>query len=122
MDTQQPSEVTLVRRGAGGRFLPGTAGGPGRNSERAVALREAMLEELTPADLGELTRRLYDLAMGGDCRAADILLKRLLPAITTGSSVQVAIQNNTTNGRTLATTILQRMREEQPGTQDGEIL
>lgn len=117
MADEQPA-VTVIKRDEQGRFLRGTQGGPGRLPERSIALRDALLAEIKPKEVAALGRKLFDLALSGDLKAADILLNKLIPKGQSGGT-NIAIVNQT-DGRTLATTILARMREERGEAQDGE--
>lgn len=62
-------------RDAHGRFAPGNAGGPGNPYARQVAaLRKEVAQFLAEGRLRPLAERLYELSMGGDVRAAKLLL------------------------------------------------
>lgn len=96
MTEQTP--CTIVRRGEGGRFLPGTAGGPGRLPERAIQLRDALLNAITDEEIQQVGRKLLELGMAGDLKALEILLNKLIPKGAATSGTTVMIQNNTGTG------------------------
>ena len=86
-DATSPPELKLLTvskpskalRGPGGRFLPGTAGGPGNPLAAHVhALRAALLSAVTPEELAVVCRTLLRQAQGGDVAAARLLFDRLL--------------------------------------------
>jgi len=115
----EQTPVTVIKRDEQGRFLRGTQGGPGRLPERSIALRDALLAEIQPAEVAALGRKLFDLALSGDLKATQILLDKLIPR-GQGGGTSIAIVNQT-DGRTLATTILERMEQERSAPQDGEM-
>lgn len=62
-----------------GRFLPGNAGGPGNpHGQRVAALRSAMLETVTPADMVAVAKQLIRAARGGDVAAMKVFFERTL--------------------------------------------
>ncbi len=62
-------------RDSRGRFAPGNKGGPGNPfARRCAALRQALLEEVTPGDLKAIMRALIDQARVGDLAAAKLVL------------------------------------------------
>jgi len=66
-------------RGPGGRFLPGTAPGPGNPLAAHVhELRVALLEAVTPEMIAGVAKVLVREALQGDVAAARVLLDRLL--------------------------------------------
>ena len=66
-------------RTASGRFAKGNPGGPGNpHSRRVAALREALLESVTEADIRAVAKALVSKAKGGDIPAVRELLDRLL--------------------------------------------
>ena len=65
---------------SGGKFVAGNPGGPGNPHAGQVArLRSAMLEAVTPDDLRAVTRKLVEMAIGGDLKAVDLLLTQDSP-------------------------------------------
>jgi hypothetical protein len=63
------------QRAANGQFAPGNIGGPGNPYNRKVAaLRQAMLETITPEDLQEVLAAVLFKAKMGDLAAAKLLL------------------------------------------------
>jgi len=78
MTTLTKPEKT-ARRDAQGRFLPGTAGGPGNPMAQHVnRLRRALLEAVTEEDMRAVVAALLAQAKGGDVAAAKELLLRCL--------------------------------------------
>lgn len=63
-------------RDSAGRFVPGTAPGPGRPAGYARSFAEVV----TPEALAEVLTVVLDAARKGDLRAADLILRRALPA------------------------------------------
>ena len=62
-------------RDANGRFVKGNAGGPGNPFGRQVAaLRQALLDAVTPEDIDAIALTLIEFAKGGDVQAAKLLL------------------------------------------------
>lgn len=62
-----------------GRFLPGNGGGPGNpHGQRVAALRSAMLETVTPADMVAVAKELIRAARGGDVAAMKVFFERTL--------------------------------------------
>jgi hypothetical protein len=58
-----------------GQFAKGNPGGPGNPFARQVAaLRKALLESISAADIKAIAAKLRDLAKGGDIAAAKLLL------------------------------------------------
>src|SRR5579871_686306 len=61
---------TPAGRDSRGRFAPGNKGGPGNPyTRRCAALRQAMLDVVTPEDLQAIMRELIDRARQGDIAA-----------------------------------------------------
>ncbi len=70
-----PTSTVKGGRDRQGRFAPGNKGGPGNPyTRRCAALRQAMLEEVTPGDLKAILRALIDTARLGDLAAARLVL------------------------------------------------
>lgn len=66
-------------RDAGGRFLPGWRGGPGNPyAGQVAALRAALLQAVTPADVEAVAKMLIRKARKGSIPAAKELLDRVL--------------------------------------------
>ena len=66
-------------RGEDGRFLPGNPGGPGNPYPRQVAaLRNSILQAVTPKDIEEIIRAQIEQAKQGDTVAAKFILERVL--------------------------------------------
>src|SRR5205814_10512743 len=64
---------------ANGRFAPGNKGGSGNPFARQVAaLRQALLDAVSPDDLADIARALADKAKRGDVAAAKVLLTYLV--------------------------------------------
>src|SRR5205823_3604927 len=64
---------------ANGRFAPGNKGGSGNPFARQVAaLRQALLDAVSPDDLAEIAKALADKAKRGDVAAAKVLLTYLV--------------------------------------------
>ncbi len=84
--------ITGEGRDARGRFVVGNPGGPGRPR----GYNEAILEACTPEDLSKIVAVLVAKAIGGDVRAAEVLLRRMAPE-------RVAIEHSGPDGG--ATTI-----------------
>src|SRR5262245_24153096 len=62
-----------------GRFAAGNPGGPGNPFARQVAaLRQAVLDSVTPADMQTVVRKLIELAAAGNVPAARLLLSYAL--------------------------------------------
>ena len=62
-----------------GRFVKGNAGGPGNpHAGRVGQLRTAMLDTVTAEDVRAITRKLVELARGGDVRAMKEIFDRSL--------------------------------------------
>jgi len=62
-----------------GRFLPGNPGGPGNPHVAAVgAWRKALVEAVTPEDVGAVTRKLVAKAKEGESWAVKELFDRCL--------------------------------------------
>ena len=62
-------------RDAKGRFAAGNAGGPGNPFARQVAaLRQALLDSVTPADMQAVAKALIQHAVAGNVQAAKLLL------------------------------------------------
>jgi hypothetical protein len=62
-----------------GRFLPGTAPGPGNPMARRTAqYRRAIREAVSPEDLVQIIKVLMDKALAGDVQAAREVLDRVL--------------------------------------------
>ncbi|MCH8164626.1 MAG: hypothetical protein IH889_03360 [Planctomycetes bacterium] len=68
-----------VLRDERGRFIPGTAGGPGSPHVRKIAkLRSALIQAVSPADLRAIIGKLIEKAKAGDTIAAREVLDRCL--------------------------------------------
>ena len=66
-------------RGEDGRFLPGNPGGPGNPYRRQVAaLRNSILQAVTPKDIEEIIKAQIAQAKQGDTVAAKFILERVL--------------------------------------------
>jgi hypothetical protein len=66
-------------RGEDGRFLPGNPGGPGNPYPRQVAaLRNSILQAVTPKDIEEIIKAQIAQAKQGDTVAAKFVLERVL--------------------------------------------
>jgi hypothetical protein len=66
-------------RGEDGRFLPGNPGGPGNPYPRQVAaLRNSILQAVTPKDIEEIIKAQIAQAKQGDTVAAKFILERVL--------------------------------------------
>ena len=66
-------------RGEDGRFLPGNPGGPGNPYPRQVAaLRNSILQAVTPKDIEEIIKAQIAEAKQGDTVAAKFVLERVL--------------------------------------------
>ncbi len=77
--TDQP-----VLRGPGGRFAPGTVGGPGASAQlqsKLTAFRRVLLSTVTEADIAEITQQLIKLAKGGKMDAIEMMLKYSLGGV-----------------------------------------
>lgn len=72
----EPTEKTDEYRGAKGRFLPGNPGRPPGAKHAALKLLDEIGEENAEA----VMQKVCAMALGGDMRAADLLLTRLWPA------------------------------------------
>jgi len=84
-----------------GRFLPGNGGGPGNpHAARVAALRSALLEAVTPADLAAIAKMLVRAARGGDVAAAKVVFERTL-------------------GRPLEADILERLEKLEQALEEG---
>ncbi len=70
-----PAPGTRSERDSRGRFAPGNKGGPGNpHARRCAALRQAMLEVVTAADLQAIMRELIERARLGEVAAARLVL------------------------------------------------
>jgi hypothetical protein len=73
---------TGQKRDPQGRFLPGTAAGPGRPSNpfarQMAALKVGFSEALTAEDMAAVAKKLLELTLGGDIGAAKLLLAALV--------------------------------------------
>ena len=66
-------------RQTGGRFAAGNPGGPGNPHARQVAaLRSALLDAVTPADMTAIVAKLVTDAKAGSVQAAKEVLERVL--------------------------------------------
>jgi hypothetical protein len=73
------SNVAIVKRDEGGRFISGTAGGPGNPLVRQVASwRNALAECVSPADLCDVIDMLLHAARRGEPWAVKEVLDRCL--------------------------------------------
>jgi carbamoylphosphate synthase small subunit len=62
-----------------GRFVTGNPGGPGNpHAQRVAALRSALLEAVTPADMVAVAKQLIRAARGGDVAAMKVFFERTL--------------------------------------------
>jgi hypothetical protein len=62
-------------RDEAGRFTAGNPGGPGNPFARQVgARRKALLDAVSPEDVGRVAKKLYELALAGDVAAGKVLL------------------------------------------------
>ena len=83
MTNSEPSKSSEdgVRDPATGRFVPGhpgiTPGRPSRETERAYL--EVFKQTIGPDELEAVLRKLLALALAGDTRACEIILKRTVP-------------------------------------------
>lgn len=74
-----PTEPFGDGRDERGRFTAGNVGGPGNpHAQQVGKLRSALLEAVRPEDLEAITRKLVELATGGDIAAARVILERTL--------------------------------------------
>lgn len=74
----EPSETGDNGRDERGRFTTGNQAARGNPyARRVAAFRSALYEALTPEEVKELVRKLFNQAMGGDAAAARIILDRL---------------------------------------------
>ena len=81
-----------------GKFAAGNPGGPGNPHGGQVArLRAAMLEAVTPEDMRDVTRKLVEMAKGGDLKAIHLLLNWTLGKADSGPLVAVQM-NQQANG------------------------
>ncbi|MSQ95198.1 MAG: hypothetical protein EXR98_11670 [Gemmataceae bacterium] len=76
MNTEQANTAQAnPTRDEKGRFSFGNKGGPGNPFARKVAaLRQALLDSITPEDIQDVATRLLDLAKDGKVQAAKLLL------------------------------------------------
>jgi len=75
MSTEPNANPSADARDAKGRFAPGNPGGPGNPFARQVAaLRQALLNSVTPADLQAVAKALIQRAVEGNVQAAKLLL------------------------------------------------
>ncbi|MSQ94786.1 MAG: hypothetical protein EXR98_09555 [Gemmataceae bacterium] len=76
MNTEQANSAQAnSTRDEKGRFSFGNKGGPGNPFARKVAaLRQALLESISPEDIQNVAARLLDLAKDGNVQAAKLLL------------------------------------------------
>jgi len=65
------------KRDGNGRFVRGTAPGPGRPAGWARAFRRACSED----DVEEIVRALVSAAKAGDLKAAELILRRAVPDV-----------------------------------------
>lgn len=100
-----------------GRFLPGNKLAPGGNpnAKRVAALRQALIEAVTPQDIDDVIRGLIKSAKGGRCeecgRGGDVIAARELMDRCLGKPVELDLMER-----------LQRLEEllavlEDPGVQ-----
>ena len=64
----------MAKRDATGRFIKGVSGNPAGRPARADELRK-----LLDGDADEVARRVLEAAKGGDLRAAELVLARVVP-------------------------------------------
>jgi len=80
--SKQPSQNGSNGRGPGGRFAKGNPGGPGNPLARQVqALRVALVNAVTPKDIGAMVKRLTRQAKKGDVASAKVLFDRCMGQI-----------------------------------------
>jgi hypothetical protein len=74
MNTDHAADQSNPARDEQGRFKSGNRGGPGNPFARQVAaLRQAILERLTPQDIQDIVSSLINLAKEGNFQAAKLL-------------------------------------------------
>jgi hypothetical protein len=74
MSTEQATNQATENRDAKGRFVMGNAGGPGNPFARQVAaLRQALINAITPEDIQAVARALIQRAAEGNVQAAKLL-------------------------------------------------
>ena len=79
MTTDDEGKESGGDRDARGRFLPGNPGGPGNpHAKHTADFKAAILQALTPKDMGKIVTKLVTLACDGDVPAAKELLNRVL--------------------------------------------
>ena len=87
MTVNKPSLPTL--RDGNGRFLQGSAPGPGNPySAKVNALRRDLLAATDPADVLAIWQVLIEKAKAGNLRAGELILERLLGRPTTALDVE----------------------------------
>jgi len=70
---------TIGERGPAGRFAPGNPGGPGNPFARQTgALRSALLDAVTPEEVGAIAAKLVALAKAGNVAAIREVFDRTL--------------------------------------------
>lgn len=113
------SVSTGVKRSvATGRFVRGTAGGPGNPQLQQLAeYKRVVREAVTPSQLIAVLRKLLEKAKKGDAFAAKILLDRTLgkvtaaPAGTEMAAVELPTMANTADVVAASNCILQALGE-----------
>lgn len=118
---EEPVAVTVIKRGEGGRFLPGNPGGPGRLPERAVQLRDALLNAIEPEEIAKVGRMLLEIGLQGDLKAIEILLNKVMPKGASSGGTNILIQNNNNRERILAVAARIRAQHQAEKTQ-GDIV
>ncbi len=87
-----PSPYGSNGRDAAGRFAKGNGGGPGNPHGRQVAeLRRTVLGAVTPDEVAELVRVIWDKARAGDMGAAKLLLSYLIGQPVAGVEVMAHV-------------------------------
>lgn len=104
-DTDDEKKPTANRSGrqANGRFAVGCKPGPGNPHVDSLArLRAEMLKTVTPKRLGSVIKKLVELAEGGDLKAIDMLLNRVLGKVPSAELIQIQ-DGRPANGQTSET-------------------
>ena len=110
-----------------GQFVIGNRGGPGNPHAASLAKnRAALLAAVSEDDLREILRAMIDAAIAGDVAAAKLVLERVCGRSEQNpSGPSVAVQNILSSsggghGRTLARTIVARIREARALQEQGD--
>lgn len=78
----------MENHGEGGRFVKGNKAAKGNPyTKKAAAMRKALYQSVTAADIQAIVDTLKAQARAGDLRAITLLLDRILGPITTGLDV-----------------------------------